>query len=274
MLRLGIISYLNTLPVYYAIEKGLVSLPPEVEVVKEVPSTLNRLLAKGELDIAVVSAFEYAKHYRRYLILPDLCIGAQREVMSVLFFSTVPIQELHQKEVYLTKASLTSKNLLIHLFRRMGIEPIYREFSMEDGIPENDYMGILLIGDDALRMLSRNRFRHVYDLARLWNERYHTPFVFALWCTRREAYRGNPRLVEECWRTLVRSREISHRLYRRIAEEKAAELGLGIKECLRYLNTLNFRLTRDYIKGLSIYFEKMYQEGLLDERPQLQFAFH
>ncbi len=273
MLRLGIISYLNTLPVYYAIEKGLVKLPEDIEVVKGVPSELNRMLSDGSIDVAVVSAFEYAQNHKNYLILPKLCIGAEKEVKSVLFFSTVPMEELNGKEVFLTKASLTSKNLLIHLFKEMGIKPIYREFSMEEGIPNNGYMGILLIGDDALKVKKRGCLPFVYDLAGLWWQKTKKPMVFALWCTRKEAYMKQPDEVKRCWEALLESKKISRKLYPKIAEEKSRELGLTEKECLEYLKTLHFDLEKEYIEGLKAYFHQMHTSGLLNEVPELTFAY-
>ncbi|BAT71959.1 conserved hypothetical protein [Thermosulfidibacter takaii ABI70S6] len=272
MLRLGIISYLNTLPVYYGIERGLVKLPDNVEVVKGVPTQLNRMLANGEIDMAVVSAFEYAQHYRDYLVLPQLCIGADGEVRSVLFFSTVPMEELDGREVYLTRASLTSKNLLMYIFKKRGIVPVYKEFVMEDGIPNNGYMGILLIGDDSLRMLSHNKFAYVYDLAELWKTEFGTPFVFALWCVRREAYLRCPSLVKEVWERLIESKRVSRQYYPQIAEEKARELGLSVKECLNYLNILHFDLAPAFVEGMKLFFEEMARVKLLKEVPEIEFA--
>ncbi len=272
MLRLGVISYLNTLPVYYGIEKGLVKLPAGVEVVKGIPTVLNRLLAACEIDMAVVSAFEYAQHYRSYLVLPELCIGADDEVRSVLFFSTLPMEQLDGKEVYLTKASLTSKKLLMHMFRLMGVSPLYREFSVEDGIPDNGYCGVLLIGDDALRVLSENRFPYVYDLAYLWKKTYGTPFVFALWCVRIEAFSRCPGLVLETWRVLLESKRISRRYFAEMAREKAEELGLSEEDCLGYLNVLHFDLSPPFVSGMKLFFTKMMEEGFLKEVPRIEFA--
>ncbi len=272
MLRLGIISYLNTLPVYYAIEKGLVKLPPHVEVVRGIPSILNRMLSEDKIDMAVVSAYEYALHYRKYLILPKLCIGADNEVRSVLFFSKAPIEELTGKKVYLTKASFTSKNLMIFFFKKMGIKPLIEEFSTENGVPQNDAWGLLLIGDDALRMLAHNRYSHVYDLAHMWKKLFNTPFVFALWCVRREIYIRKKELVIDTWKTLLESKKITKMYFKDIAQEKAKELGLTEKECLEYLKVLHFDLNDRFIEGLKLYYKKMKEISLLEEEPELVFA--
>ena len=274
MIRLGIISYLNTLPVYYAIEKGLVSLPSGVEVVKDVPSVLNRMLSRGELDVSVVSSFEYALHHKSYLILPGLSIAAERQVKSVLFLSNVPMEDLTGREVYLTSASFTSKNLLLYLFKKLDVKPVFKEFRREGEIPKNGYYGILAIGDDALVLSSRGGFRYIYDLAELWRIMFGKPFVFAVWCVRKEAYKRYKALVEKLWRALIESKRISRGMYEEIAKEKSEELGLDFHACLDYLKVLHFDLEEEFVEGMRLFFKKMYEEGFLKEEPDIEFAFN
>jgi len=56
LLRLGRISYANMAPVFYELDgEGL-------EQVSGVPTTLNRMLMAGEIDVAPISSIEYARH--------------------------------------------------------------------------------------------------------------------------------------------------------------------------------------------------------------------
>src|SRR5207244_862660 len=73
-MRVGRIGYINCYPVYGAIDRGVAPLPVPAELVTGTPSELNDLLAAGELDVSVVSAVEYARHARDYILLPDLAI--------------------------------------------------------------------------------------------------------------------------------------------------------------------------------------------------------
>ena len=66
-MRIGRIPYVNCYPVYGAIDRGIV--PLEGEIVSGVPSALNAMTARGELDVSVVSAVEYARNAERYLLL-------------------------------------------------------------------------------------------------------------------------------------------------------------------------------------------------------------
>jgi hypothetical protein len=52
-----------------------------------VPTELNHEMAAGTLDVSVISAVEYARDAKRYLLLPDLSIcsdgpGAKRRACS------------------------------------------------------------------------------------------------------------------------------------------------------------------------------------------------
>ncbi len=271
MIRVGFISYLNTLPIYWAIENKVVDLGSDVELVSAVPSVLNNMLSEGRLDISVVSSFEYALNYKKYLILPELSIASKGEVKSVLFLSKFPIEELDGRVVYLTKASLTSKYLMLYIFKRKSISPKLVEFSLANSIPKKGYSGILLIGDDALRFRSSNTFPFVYDLSALWKDYFDLPFVFALWCVRRQTYLERKDKVERLWKSLLKSKNIGKRMFHKIASTKALELGLSYDECLSYLNVLHFDLEKEYIQGLRKFFSEMYKWGFLNEMPELNF---
>ena len=114
MLRVGRIPYINCYPVYGAIDAGVVKL--DAELVTGVPSDLNAKMARGQLDVSVVSAIEYARASERYVLLPDLAISCDGPVRSVLLLSKVPAPELGGKRVMLSRSSMTSVALLELLF--------------------------------------------------------------------------------------------------------------------------------------------------------------
>ena len=270
-LKIGLVSYLNTYPVYFAIEKGLINLDKNVEIVRAVPTVLNKMLRKGELDISVVSSFEYALNFKNYLILPQLCIGADGEVKSVLFFSKERAEMLEGKRVYLTESSLTSKMLMLYFFKKVGVKPQIYEFRFPEGVPEDEHHGILLIGDEALKMKKKANYSYIYDLAAVWKRFFNLPFVFALWCVRKECYEKHRDSVVAIWKWLLVSKEIGKRHFKDIAKEKAGELELGVEECLEYLRALHFDLQKKYIEGLEKFFSELHKEGFLDELPELNF---
>ena len=73
--RLGRISYLNVLPIYYAME----SLFGEngFHLVRGTPAELNAAMRRGEVDLGSISAMEYGRHPDDYLLLPDLSISSR-----------------------------------------------------------------------------------------------------------------------------------------------------------------------------------------------------
>src|SRR5256885_1081547 len=94
-MRLGRIGYINCYPVYGAIDRGVVPLP--ADLVTGTPSELNDLLAAAELDVSVVSAVEYARNARDYVLLPDLAISCDGPGRRVALFSRRPVGQLDDR---------------------------------------------------------------------------------------------------------------------------------------------------------------------------------
>ena len=101
-MRVGRIPYINCYPVYGAIDRGIVAL--DASVVEGTPTRLNALMSAGALDVSVVSAVEYARDPRRYLLLPDLAISCDGPVRSVLLFSKRRAEELGGARVVVSRS--------------------------------------------------------------------------------------------------------------------------------------------------------------------------
>jgi chorismate dehydratase len=106
MLRSGRIIYTNDLPIYAAFDTGAVRYPGAL--VADIPAHLNAMLLDGRLDLSPVSAFHWAKHADELLLLPDLCIGARREVWSVLCVSREPLAELGGATIAVCSSAVTA----------------------------------------------------------------------------------------------------------------------------------------------------------------------
>src|SRR3954470_16691272 len=116
-MKIGRIPYINCYPVYGALDRGVVRL--DADLVDGVPTDLNRRMAAGDLDISVVSAVEYARDSRRYLLLPDLAISCDGPVRSVMLFSRRPAESLTDARVLVSRSSMTSVALLGLLFEHV-----------------------------------------------------------------------------------------------------------------------------------------------------------
>ena len=104
-LRLGHIVYSNCFPVH----ARLVDRPRagDPSIVEGIPSHLNGLLERGEIDVAPCSSIEFARNADRYRLLPDLVIGSRGPVRSIQFLSSLPPEELDGLRVGIPTASAT-----------------------------------------------------------------------------------------------------------------------------------------------------------------------
>lgn len=249
--RVGRVRYLNCEPVYYAIEQGIVKA--SCEIVDGTPTELNELLREGKLDLSVISALEYAQRPDLYLLLPDLAIACDGPVESVLFLSRVPFQALTGKKVLLTTTSLTSRSLIrLLLDKRYGVTPTFLEGISHPHLKLSpDTVGVLLIGDEALKAKASKAFPYILDLGACWKELTDLPFVFAVWAVRREFYAAHPEETHHLHRALLASKAWSLDNLERIAKEVHTRVGLTEQACLDYLRKrLSFDLSPRHLEGL------------------------
>lgn len=191
-LTIGVIDYLNVQPVYYRLQERMAGR--DVRFVYGVPTTLNRMLIDGEIDLAPISAVETARHADQLAVIPNLGIATLGAVKTVLLFSWMPDPaELDGCTVALTDHSATSVELLKALCRqRYGIAPRWRVTPQNLEEMLSRASGALLIGDEALiegslhRGIARRGVPHVFDLGDEWLKWTGLPFVFALWSVRRD----------------------------------------------------------------------------------------
>src|SRR4030042_6724016 len=101
--RLGRIAYLNVLPIYFAMEH--IFGENGFHLVRGPPAELNALMRRGEVDLGSISALEYGRSFRDYLLLPDLSISSLGAVGSVLLFSRVPFSRLDGRRIRVSAAS-------------------------------------------------------------------------------------------------------------------------------------------------------------------------
>ncbi|MBF0237814.1 MAG: menaquinone biosynthesis protein [SAR324 cluster bacterium] len=242
-LRMGFIEYLNTLPVYYGIKSGKITLP--CQLIHGNPVSLNQKIHQDELDISVISSFEYALNPSRYYVFPDLSISADGPVNSIYLFSNYPLDQI-QGKIYLTSESYTSVQLARYLLKEHEASVTFIEGNRP---PSSELDGELLIGDSAIRKYYYPEFRYAYDLSDLWKQKTGLPFVFALWVVRRTVYQEFPEIVDHIAKTLLVSRELSRQHYQEIAETYFSGIFPTVNDCLFYLENLRYELSDRFQKG-------------------------
>jgi len=184
--RIGCVKYLNALPLIRGYED---------EVDFDHPSALCSKLAAGELDLALVSSFEFLRN-PTYRIVDDISISSAGPVYSVIVAHRGDISEV--EEIELDPAAETSGNLLRCLLAEVQLAPrVQRSTDILSVRPAgvspavakaiSSHCARLLIGDQAIRFRQRHAGEfHFWDLGEQWNKLVGLPFVYALWLIRPE----------------------------------------------------------------------------------------
>jgi chorismate dehydratase len=264
-MKLGRIPWINCYPVYGAIDRGLVKTPGEL--VSGTASELNDLLAAGALQVSVVSAVEYARNAAAYHLLPDLAISCDGPVHSVALFSKRPIADLSGCTVLLTASSRTSVLLLELLCRhRWGIRPQFATARAEPsdlgtlaGLPHE---AVLVIGDAALHLSGQTTYPVRVDLGSEWKTWTGLPFVFAVWAARRDTPPAGVRVVHQ---RLLESRAWGLAHLDLLASAAAQNTGVVENVCREYLGDLDYALSYRHLAGLTDFFRRLAQEGMVPD---------
>jgi chorismate dehydratase len=264
-MRLGRIPWINCYPVYGAIDRGVV--PVTAELVTGTASELNDLLAAGELQVSVVSAVEYARNAAAYHLLPDLAITCDGPVHSVALFSRRPVEDLDGCTVLRTASSRTSVLLLDLIARhRWDVRPRYATARAEavdlEGLSRLPHDAVLVIGDAALLLAAQERYPVRVDLGGEWKAWTGLPFVFAVWAARRDAGLDAVQAVHQ---RLLESRAWGLAHLDELAAAAARATGVLESVCRSYLGDLDYALSYRHLAGLTDFFRRLAQEGMVPD---------
>ncbi|MFN2449958.1 MAG: menaquinone biosynthetic enzyme MqnA/MqnD family protein [Candidatus Baltobacteraceae bacterium] len=265
MLRSSRMRYVNDLPIYAAIDAGAVTYPGSL--VAGVPTHLNDLMRSGELDMGPVSAFEYACNAERYALLPDLCIGAREEIVSVLLISRTPPALLRDVDIATTPESASGRNLLrVLLSGRYGVQA-----RLTDRLDALDCaragQPAMVIGDAAIDAAFEFPSEHVYDLGLLWRDWTGEQSVTAVWVARRKVFEERLEEVRACLHALTDAYSWgrAHRA-QVIAQAQAAKpRPAGFYEI--YYGKLNFTFHSSAQRGLAAFCRELQAIGAIDRLP-------
>lgn len=178
MIRLGAVSYLNTRPLVYGLERRA----DRFSLRFDVPAKCAELLHAGEVDLGLIPSIEYPGH--DYRIVPGVSIASDGPVASVAIFSKVPTEQI--RSIALDASSRTSVALLRVLCARwFAIHPSFVTVP-----PDFDRMlgacdAALVIGDNALFSDHVALGLEKVDLGEEWVGMTGLPFVYAFWAGRR-----------------------------------------------------------------------------------------
>jgi cyclic dehypoxanthinyl futalosine synthase len=253
-LRLAAVSFLNSRPITWGIEQGLVG-QDRFELTLDLPSRCAARVAAGEADLALMPLAAHATSAEDLRIVPGIAVAARGQVRTVVLVGQVPWEDM--TAIALDGASRSSQMLARLLTIDRGLQPDFVEVE-HARIAEaaRATRGALVIGDAGLEI--EGRFPCVYDLGREWLELCGLPFVYAVWAGRPDALRpGDVALLQESLRLGLASRDD-------IARRFAAEHGLAPRLCESYLRD-NIRnvLGADELSGAGAFLARSQAAGLL-----------
>ena len=177
MFRLGVVSFLNALPLYATLRER-----PDIQIIPALPARLAEGLTAGIYDAALMPVVDHLRGVGDGL-LGDAIVGATGRVESVMLFSNVPIEKV--KSIALDTSSHSSVALTTIIARDFyGLNP-----QLIDRAPDLNQMlkaadAALLIGDPALIAMQNPGEMHIYDLAGEWQKFTGLSFIFAAWAAR------------------------------------------------------------------------------------------
>jgi len=259
--RLAASSYLNSAPLIWSFLNG--SHRGNVDFVEAVPSRCSQLLSESAVEGALVPVIEYQRIPSGCLV-PDVCVGSQKEVLSVVLVSKN--RQLEKiSSVALDESSRTSATLVKVIFREfLHLEPEWttRAPDVEQMLEKHD--AALIIGDPG--MTFRRRGLNVWDMASLWKQHTGLGFVFAMWMVRDEVIE-RARMVDFAG---ARDEGVAH--LEEIVGSYQDKIPIPVEEVRNYLTeNIVFNVDQSMEKGLQLYFELAFKHKLIERVKPLRF---
>jgi predicted solute-binding protein len=241
-LRIGCVKYLNARPLIHGWDGP---------VLFDHPAVLCTQLARNELDLALVSSFEFLRN-PIYRIVDQVAICSAGPVYSVFVAHHGEISEIEEME--LDPASATSVNLLRCLLAELKLAPDLIPTSTSE---VTNRRARLIIGDQAIRFRKKHEQEfHFWDLGEQWARLVDLPFVYALWLVRPEI--ADPEVIGARLRAL-RDKNLAN-LDHLVAEEKEFDR----KFCEHYYReNLRFNFGEKEKEGLKEFQRLCEKQGLL-----------
>ena len=174
-LRISAVSYSNTIPFVYGIERS--GFLDNYSLELDVPSVCAQKLIEDKVDIGLIPVAMIPKVITPYVV-SDYCIGSNGAVNTVLLVSDKPLERI--KKIYLDFESRTSVQLvrvLVKHFWKINVE--WKALEKKNPIDFSKLEAVVIIGDKCFD-LAKN-FKYIYDLSYEWQKFSSLPFVFACW---------------------------------------------------------------------------------------------
>ena len=240
-IRIGAVSYLNTKPLVYGFEQGM--MQDSITLINDYPSRIAAMLQHDEIDAGLVPVV-IIPHLRESHIITDYCIGTEGAVASVCLFSEVPLEKIEKVLLdYQSRTSVALVRILLKDHWKISPELTGAKEDFRDHI-RGTTAGVV-IGDRALEQ--RKISRYVYDFGEAWKQLTGLPFVFAAWIS-------NKPLSQD----FITSFSAANRFGLERIDEVVVKNPYTIFDLKRYYTQcISYDLTEAKRQGLALFLEKL-----------------
>ena len=259
---IGIVPYIN-MHAY-----SLMPPPADCNLIQLSPQHMIKAFKDGELTAAAIPVGGLSQLQGKYTFLSSFGISAQDRIDSVLLFSSRPFNQLGSDcSIALSGESATSNHLLeLLLGYELGFDNL--PYFAPPGRPAD---AELVIGDAALQRLHHAPAPYAVDLAQLWWQRHHLPFVFARWVIRPNASTALRRSLSEWLESVSASRD---HWSPQVVQEAATQLGITPAASEAYLHRVHYDINMPEQQGQMLFQQelKRYSQSSASFTPVLDKA--
>lgn len=265
--RVGRIDFVNCYPLYAHFEQELAGRGFEALLVSGHPAALNEMLVSGDLDVALPSSIEFARHADALTLLPRLSISGMGAVDSIQLFTKVPVAEV--TSIALSEKSATTAVLLKVLCEHWGIAPRFATRRGPLAAVLTDFDGLLLIGDEAVHILRSHVYPYHHDLGAVWRDITGLPMVYAVLAARRDFVAARPDEAAAVEAALIASKDRCAAEPEVTAATAALRYEFSAAFLLGYFDRLKYGFTDEYRRGLEEFYRRAAAIGELAAVPDV-----
>ena len=215
------IDFINLLPFYIFLKQNINSTQTKqiINYKKSYPAQINKQFQKRKIDAAFISSITSRK-----CKCLDAGIVARGEVLSVLSIGNQTYKKDYQSDTSNVLAKILELN------------------------------GEVLIGDKALYHFYNDTEKDFQDLAKMWNEKYNLPFVFARLC-----YNNHERTLKQLAKRFTKSKIY---IPQYILKQYSKRSGLSTTQIKHYLTKISYAINQKEKMALKKFFTLAQKKGL------------
>jgi chorismate dehydratase len=245
-IRVGAVSYLNTKPLIYGFENGM--MKEEIELTIDHPANIADALLSGKIDIGLVPV-AILPQMKEYYFVGDYGIGADGAVESVCLFSEVPVSEIKSVLLdYQSKTSISLVQLLLKEYWKTEVQLIPANENFIESI-KGSTAGVV-IGDRTFAI--KKNYPFVYDLGACWKLYTGLPFVFAAWVS-------NKPMGDDFVKRFNAANHFGLENLQTVIQNNR-ETGVDLKTY--YTKSIQFKLSEQHLYGLQLFLKKIESSSL------------